>query len=512
MWRSVIFLAGVTALALGTPNFPQTWTANTIAGIAIFQGGVKKPDGSVCCASDAPSCKVQTQTSGGMHYEDGANQRNRDDTPRGVIVNWYGKVMKQMALQPSSSGKGWTCVATCPVQGDYAPPLAFQPDAKDMGQATINGVTTEKYVMHDTILKIVQMDERDFYVDQSDAANPKPVSVIEKITPFNIPIIHPVKELGESATNYTNFSSAALDPSTFEIDNCNESGCTCPPPSNGCNQQNTFTSAVMNKAGFVQPATVMDMMANIPRPVKAERKTVDAGAFTWANDWSAVEAGDMLINQGAVQSGQDYCCLPEASAQCQVQYQSNHGVKYMDYSNNRTRFEDTGDGSIEVNDYAHGKSMKVVHNTTTGEDTCVSYCPIDPEDTLDAGAAYFLDSNAKDMGSAIFDGQPVNKWEWKEKLLKILTMSTTDFYASSASGQYVPVFQTQALTPFGQHLGVSNNTWTSFKTGKQPAEKFDIKGMDTCPQDSGCNQPPAQLRRLVNRQYHTWARYQQVLH
>ena len=47
-----------------------------------------------------------------------------------------------------------------------------------------------------------------------------------------------------------------------------------------------------------------------------------------------------------------------------------------------------------------------------------------------------------------------------------------------------------------------------FKAGPQPAAKFDIHGVDTCPEDPQCNAPPAQLRRLMARQYHTFARYQ----
>jgi hypothetical protein len=266
----------------------------------------------------------------------------------------------------------------------------------------------------------------------------------------------------------------------------------------------------MRTKGFVEPPTVLDMASNVPRAKEAPA-AVNGGTFTWAKDWSAVESGDMLINQGGVLDGTDYCCHPDSSASCQIQYQSSRGIKYMDYSNNRTRYEDTLTGEIEVNDFKAGKSLKVVHNETTSEDRCVSYCPIDPEDTLDAGAAYFLDSDAKDKGAAIFNGQPVNQWEWKDKILKFITMSTTDFYASSTSGQYVPVAQKQVLSPFGHQLGVTNNTWTAFKPGPQPAEKFNIKGVETCPQDQGCNQPPAQLRRLINRQYHTFARYQQVL-
>ena len=60
----------------------------------------------------------------------------------------------------------------------------------------------------------------------------------------------------------------------------------------------------------------------------------------------------------------------------------------MDYSNNRTRVEDL-DGTIQVDDFKARMSMEVIHNGT--HDVCKKYCPIDKEDTLDGGAAYFLD-------------------------------------------------------------------------------------------------------------------------
>ena len=149
----------------------------------------------------------------------------------------------------------------------------------------------------------------------------------------------------------------------------------------------------------------------------------------------------------------------------------------------------------------------MIHNGT--HDVCKHYCPIDKEDTLDGGAAYFLGDNAKDLGATTFEGKPAEEWQWKDKIFKIFIMSTTNFWASTSSaGAYTPLAQVQDLAPFGRHLGQSNMTWTDFKTGKQPVEKFDIQGMSTCPMDNGCNAPPAQLRRLQTRQYHAFARYQ----
>lgn len=145
----------------------------------------------------------------GTTYTDGDNNRTRSDTAQGTIINDYIR-KQQMAVVPNPSGKGLVCKAACPTQGGYYNPLKLKATARDAGKATVNGIETEEWVQYETLLKIIRMEEQDFYIDQSDASAPKPVSVIEKLTPFDIPIIHPVKELGESATNYTNFSHAKV--------------------------------------------------------------------------------------------------------------------------------------------------------------------------------------------------------------------------------------------------------------------------------------------------------------
>ena len=65
------------------------------------------------------------------------------------------------------SGKGYTCVAACPIEGEYSNPLTIGSTAKDSGSVTINNKPAEKWVFYDTLLKIIRMEEIDFYVDQS---------------------------------------------------------------------------------------------------------------------------------------------------------------------------------------------------------------------------------------------------------------------------------------------------------------------------------------------------------
>ena len=87
-------------------------------------------------------------------------------------------------------------------------------------------------------------------------------------------------------------------------------------------------------------------------------------------------------------------------------------------------------------------------------------------------------------------------------------MQTTDFYAAINGNTASPIGAVTALTPFGgPQIGGSTVSWTNFKAGPQPAEKFDIQGVDTCPQDSQCGQQSLQLQRLASKQFYTYARY-----
>ena len=53
----------------------------------------------------------------------------------------------------------------------------------------------------------------------------------------------------------------------------------------------------------------------------------------------------------------------------------------------------------------------------------------------------------------------------------------------SSDGTAIPVFSTEALTPLGEaQIGTENTTWTTFTPGAPPAAKFNIAGMDTCPE------------------------------
>jgi hypothetical protein len=87
-------------------------------------------------------------------------------------------------------------------------------------------------------------------------------------------------------------------------------------------------------------------------------------------------------------------------------------------------------------------------------------------------------------------------------------MQTTDFYADVSGSTVLPLGQVSTLTPFGgPAIGQQTASWDGFKAGPQPASKFDIQGMDTCPQDPQCGQQSRQLSRLASRNFHTFYNY-----
>jgi len=229
---------------------------------------------------------------------------------------------------------------------------------------------------------------------------------------------------------------------------------------------------------------------------------------TFPSDYVATEKSLLLINQGGQEDASgNFCCKKGNLGQCQIQLEFLNGVHYVDISHNRTRFEDVTQG-ITFNDYNKHKSYDVVHNTTLNKDVCVKFCPLDPGETLDN---LFLDPDAKDKGPTTLNGKAVEQWEWTEVILKIIKMSTTDFYADQDTNpsMAIPVFQNQRLTPFGApQIGSENHTWTNLTAGPVDPAKFVIEGLDTCPQDPQCQEPAWQHKRLFFRQHATWATYQ----
>ena len=85
-------------------------------------------------------------------------------------------------------------------------------------------------------------------------------------------------------------------------------------------------------------------------------------------------------------------------------------------------------------------------------------------------------------------------------------MQKTDFYAKLSADKKtgVPVFLSTLLEPLGRPMGTQNQTWSKWTPGVPDKTKFDIAGVDTCPQSSQCGQQNHQAARLGFRQFHTF--------
>lgn len=481
------------------PTFAQDYYSGVYNSLALNQGGINTADGA-CCEPTASQCKVQTIAEGSDTYVEYSHNRSRTDSPQGIVANLYLE-KKQVALQPDDNG-GYVCAQYCPLD-EVMEPLEIKKTALNEGRHMITqggegGKTKEVQLWYftDRII-IVPLDHQFFYVDTS-VDPPAPFYVSDHISPLNKPI-------AVENTSYLQYTPGA-HPSKFNIsglDNCPKSQ-NC-GNNNGIGLQriwNKFTDTVMQRARKIVAKTPSSKIAEL-----TSAKQVRSGDIpTFPGDYVAKEDSLLLINQGGEEDANgNFCCAKTHLGQCQIQLQSLDGMHFVDYSNNRTRFEDVHNG-ITVNDYKAHKSYDIVHNETLSKDVCVKFCPLDPEETLDN---LFVDPDAKDKGQTTLNGKTVEKWQWSEVILKIIRMSTTDFYADQSNASMaIPVFQTERITPFGgAQIGSENHTWTDLKAQPIDPAKFDIAGLDDCPEDPQCQQPGWQHKRIFFRQRATWAKY-----
>jgi len=511
----VVFLASMGAAAVladertlltarsnaDVPTFAQDHYYGSYESLAINQGGESSSFGT-CCSATAPQCKVQVISMGGDHWNDAAHNRSRDDTQQGQIVNWYHYNKddgKQMAIAFNQTVNAFQCEQFCPITGDL-PTLEIGQYALHLGKHTVtqDGATgqtksVDLYEWTDRIV-IIPLDQNKFYVDES-VSPPVPFYKSTLLEPFG-------QKIGTENTSYLGFVPGPVDQSKFNIvgiDSC--------PKSDNCNDNSYATPALKLAKSFLQQAE--EVVAQSP-VIEETESTPTSNNITFPNDWSAQETVHLVINQGGkLDPSGDLCCAHAVIGECQVQTQYQKGQKYFDYSNQRTRFEDAVTGEIIVNDYTSGKEMSVVHNETLGYDVCTEYCPL--QDDLDI---FGIDPDAKDRGASIdpISGQPAEHYHWMDVILKIIEMSHTEFYADISGDTAKPLSQMEFITPFGgPAIGSTNNTWANFTAGKQPADKFDIHGMDTCPQSPNCGQSSRQLHRIANRDYKTFAKYLKLL-
>lgn len=175
-----VAVACVLAAAVAQPAFPNDWTSDQTSSIAINQGGVKSPDGSICCPPESPECKVQTAFQAAIVYQwyEGNVTAQKSPDGSGIVTNF--NTQKEYAVTADG-----TCQAYCPLGGQVmVPGIGIGPNATDMGKVEYNGRMLNLYqvVTRIPILNIT-MEATNFYVDES-GSTPVPVAIIQLIEPM----------------------------------------------------------------------------------------------------------------------------------------------------------------------------------------------------------------------------------------------------------------------------------------------------------------------------------------
>jgi hypothetical protein len=219
--------AGNTTL----PTFAKDFTAYEASAQVINQGGTTSKTGDTCCSVDVPQCQVQTSALEGTRYFDYSNQRVRfeDKLSGQTIVYLFGTEHKEILVNMTAGVE--TCQEYCPIDPqEPLYPMEMDPEAVDMGPATIKGVGVEKFEYYDTIFKVIKMETFDFYVDISGSGDAKPVFKTSVLTPFGGPPI------GTSNETFTQYVAGPPPASKFQI-----AGLDICPMSSNCGSS-TFQS------------------------------------------------------------------------------------------------------------------------------------------------------------------------------------------------------------------------------------------------------------------------------
>jgi len=112
---------------------------------------------------------------------------------------------------------------------------------------------------------------------------------------------------------------------------------------------------------------------------------------------------------------------------------------------------------------------------------CQYWCPnrLEQQDMSDSLETYDFYHGAKYTGSSSIDGVKVDNYAWDEDLGPIVMNSLTLAVRPDTGA---PVHQTRKLTPFGNFIGWSNSTWTTFTPGAPAASAFTVLNKEYCEQ------------------------------
>ena len=523
------------ASAAAPPTLPTDFYTGVQGLIVTAQGNYEKGD-AMCCAKDSAGCLVSTQAKGWDIVQQGSRNRSLHRGGGGVTLTWAEPVRKVMLLQPGSavnSTHKWACNLYCPftdnldtTETTIAPEhekvtglgtrIVEQPAAAGGATKSCDG-----FMWTQSILHLLKVTINTMWVDSSSTP-PVPFKSSSSFTPE-------IAKLSGQANSTMNKSFVGFDASfdvAHELDvdmasvhACKKNKDQCPSTASYAAQFDPWRAMPRSLAAMA--AAQFGAMSGAERAATEARHRADAlhlkrSAVAAAADghsptrvqpvfspsYTAHKQYTNRMAQGnTVATNGDSCCTKEAPA-CAVQMQQESATEYQDTEGQRVRTE-YADGKVVVDDFNTNRTMEVAMRD--GTETCVSYCPIPP--IFPKLTGFTLPNGTVDKGSAVLDGQKVELFEWSETILKVITMSSTRFYAKvSANGSAVPVFESEALTPFGaMAIGTQNVTWKSFVPGRPPAAKFAIAGTAACPLAKHCQTIPAfQRHRRLSGQVRAW--------
>jgi hypothetical protein len=526
---------GVATTTNPWPVFSKDFYTGSQDNVAIVQDGYFTEGGGCCSATKSSNCKVQAISMGSDVREQGSLNRTRSDSAQGSVVTDY-IAKKQFAVvpagtpgAPNSTNHKWVCAAFCPTDGDFISSATIgdgkttgKDRPKDLGKQEVRqpksiggqAKTCEHWKWTETIFGVVPMETTDFYVDPS-GAKPVPWFSSASITPFGGPAI------GQENTSFVGFTPVDWSKDKdgfFDIDPDTVKNCAPNPQGCGDNDKHDADnlmaySRTLQRLRFAKSITQAAEEKAAALGYRAEpRAAMKADPppepkIPWPKDFTAAEDARMVINQGGAQKPNGDLCCAGAPGQCQIQFGHQTGLRYYDSTHDRERFEDHISGQVVVTDYAAHKDM-LINVTASGEEFCQEYCPIDPRDKMGAFDPFDPFDPVVDRGEATYKGKKLHHYEWKDKILKFITMQTSELYVDDSDATSPkPVALNSVLSPFGITMGVQNNTWASWTPGTPAAAKFAIQGVATCKMSSQCQQGSKQAHRARRGDLFTFYRY-----
>ena len=230
---------------------------------------------------------------------------------------------------------------------------------------------------------------------------------------------------------------------------------------------------------------------------------------TFAKDFYVGQQSSLAINQGGYVGDKGTCCSLEHASQCKVQA-SNMGADLREQGSQDRSRTDSARGSI-VNWWGNvKKQMAIVPGSAVNSShkwACAQYCPLDGEFysaiKIGDGQKGFFDK-PKDLGQATITqpksiggaSKTCEHWRWTETLLRIVPMSTTNFYVDNSVQPPEPFFSSQVIKPFNKPLGMENSSFIGYKA-MDVSDSFDLDpdSVANCQKSDQC-QDNQQLNEL----------------